>query len=789
MLTAVSLVLVGGAVVCLWWVYSRPPAQRSDLIGLGGFALGLVGVLVQVVSELRHLRRPALPRSVDTLAGMLARAVHGQWRTAATERVLLTPAPIPVRWSLSSLPVTGELTAALDGPFPPLPGLVSATEEQLLAGGRRGELFAVYGGIASGRVVVVGEPGAGKSGAAVLLVLDALAHRDSLDDTQRARVPVPVLFTAHGWDPTICSVQDWLSARLAADYPLFQHRGGQEEAKALVNDGRIALILDGLDEMDAAARPAALQALSDAPFRVVVLSRSDEMVQATGAAWLVGAVALHLHDVTGPEAADYLQRARTGPTPSGWERLLSKLREDPGNVLTNPLALTLIRDTYRAGDDISPLLDTTQYRSRNVIDQHLIARVLPDAYTPRPGRPKPRYSLTQAEQALTFIAGQMNEDHTRDLALWHIPQWASTTPRILVSMLAGALLGGLIGTLAFGLAFGLRFGFHPGLNFALMGFGFGVGVGIPFGLAYGSGGREPKRVKNWRAISVRRILTAGLAYGIGVGIVGFFVAFLLVAVILSSIDPDINPDVAVPMLGLVFGLMVGLPFGLKRDLVSGLAEGASNPHRPKSWRQGLVVGLTFGLAAGLASGFLVDLLIFALIVGFAVTLMVGFVHWLAGRIVVGLVAGFEEGEHSPQGPRESWRNDRMFGLVVGLTFGLAMGIGVLLAFSLVELVGSGETLSVFVIAWTGVGSGLAVGLVYGVTSSVSWPTTIAWLQLQRSRHVPAVGLMPFLDDARTRGVLRAVGAGYQFRHATLQDHLAGQATSSPMASSVASRPA
>ncbi|MGH3812949.1 MAG: hypothetical protein ACRDUV_10900, partial [Pseudonocardiaceae bacterium] len=245
LLVGVSVVLVVGAVVCLWWVYSRPPAQRSALIEFGGFALGLVGVLVPVVGGLRHVRRPVAVRSVDTLAGLLAQAVHGQWRKAATERVLLTPAPIPVRWSLSSLPVTGELTAALDGPFTPLPGLASATEGQLLAGGGRGELFAVYGGIASGRVVVVGAPGAGKSGAAVLLVLDALAHRDSVDDTQRARVPVPVLFTAHGWDPTTCSVQDWLSARLAADYPLFQHRGGHDEANALVNDGKIALILDG----------------------------------------------------------------------------------------------------------------------------------------------------------------------------------------------------------------------------------------------------------------------------------------------------------------------------------------------------------------------------------------------------------------------------------------------------------------------------------------------------------------------------------------------------------------
>ncbi|MGH3924826.1 MAG: hypothetical protein ACRDTT_18525, partial [Pseudonocardiaceae bacterium] len=496
-----------------------------------------------------------------------------------------------------------------------------------------------------------------------------------------------VLFTAHGWDPTTCSVQDWLSARLAADYPLFQHRGGHDGAKALVNDGKIALILDGLDEMDEAARPAALRALSDAPFRVVVLSRSNEMVQATAAAWLVGAVALYLHDVTGPEAADYLQRARAGPIPSGWAQLLSELREHPDSVLTrtlaNPLTLTLVRDTYRAGDDISPLLDTTQYRSRDDIEQHLIARVLPDAYTPRPGRPKPRYTLTQAEQALAFIARQMNQDHTRDLAWWRIPRWSPAAPRILASMLACGLLGGLVGALAFGLMFGLTFGLDA--QFALMGFGFGFGFGLPFGLAYGRAGREPKRVKNWRAISLRHVLTAGLAYGVGVGLVGSFVASLMMALILN-ISSGISPRTFGLMFGLMIGFMFGLPFGLKRDLVFGLAEDKGSPQGPlKNWRQGLAVGLTFGFVFGLLAG-LWGGLILGLVVTLGVALMVGFVRWLVGRIIVGLAAGFEEGESSPQGPRESWRDDRVFGLAVGLTFGLAVGIGGVLGFALLDLV-------------------------------------------------------------------------------------------------------
>jgi hypothetical protein len=132
----------------------------------------------------------------------------------------------------------------------------------------------------------------------------------------------------------------------------------------------------------------------------VVFTRSPEMIQAAREAWLVGAVAVHLQEVIGPEAAEYLQRALPGPPPSGWTQLLSQVREHPDGVLaramSTPLALTLIRDTYQASDDVGELLDVTRYPTPEAIRQRLIARVLPAAYTRRPGRPSPRYSEEQA---------------------------------------------------------------------------------------------------------------------------------------------------------------------------------------------------------------------------------------------------------------------------------------------------------------------------------------------------------------------------------------------------------
>ena len=52
----------------------------------------------------------------------------------------------------------------------------------------------------------------GTSGAAVLLVLAALRQGEQVPGEDRPKVPVPLMFTLHGWDPKT-QVQDWLRNR------------------------------------------------------------------------------------------------------------------------------------------------------------------------------------------------------------------------------------------------------------------------------------------------------------------------------------------------------------------------------------------------------------------------------------------------------------------------------------------------------------------------------------------------------------------------------------------------
>jgi hypothetical protein len=109
-------------------------------------------------------------------------------------------------------------------------------------------------------------------------------------------------------------------------------------------------------------------------------------------------------------------------------------------------------------------------------------------------------------------------------------------------------------------------------------------------------------------------------------------------------------------------------------------------------------------------------------------------------------------------PRLSLRNDRAFTAACVLTIVLAVGLA------------DQPSLSSLVVLVMGLRLGLVYGLLYGLLRP--WPsyvTSRTWLALR--------GELPwrpqrFFEAAHRLGILRRVGAVYQFRHARLQDHLA-----------------
>ena len=243
------------------------------------------------------------------------------------------------------------------------------------------------------------------------------------------------------------------------------------------------------------------------------------------------------------------------------------------------------------------------------------------------------------------------------------------------------------------------------------------------------------------------------------------------------------------LVGLVLGNLVGLAFGLVYGFFTGLmlrnAGRGDEPARVKlvGWRvaisrrvlwQALTYTVTvligLGLAVGIRAGLDGDRFMIALSEGFGAALTVGLTVVVASGLLALIAGGTSEG--SPLGPREVWRNDRLAGLVIGLAVGFP--VGVISGFMVGLLAGPVGGLTEGFAA--GLVFGLTVWLCFGLPFVLMYPancvTTLAWLQLQWSSRVPTVRLMPFLEDARKRDVLRTVGAVYQFRHATLQDHLA-----------------
>jgi hypothetical protein len=447
-LAVVLLVGAGALGLWLWDLYASP--NRAGLLAYWQLVVAVVAVVVAVAtlakdSRASHARTTSGTSEFDRFADLLARAVEKQWTEAARGRRLLHPEPIAVRWNASTRSIAGPPMAATDSTrFAPLPGLAATRPEQLRQGGLR-DLHSVYGGLGSGRLVIVGAPGAGKSGAAVLLVLAALAYRRTKAEAERAIIPVPVLFTLHGWNPDDQSVVGWLISQLRQTYDgLFTGRRGARIATELLNNGMLTVILDGVDEIDEEFRPVALHALNDqATFRLVILSRSTEMADAAEDAILDGAVAIELQQVDPATAADYLVKVQRDPPPPRWGELIDFLRKNPDSplarALNSPLVLTLVRDAYRGGDSIGELLDhITAHRdiSPEDVEDHLLDRVLTQAYTPKPGQSSPRYTLPTAQRTLGMIACFMSRDHTRDLAWWRIPTRVPAFPRVMTIGLA-----------------------------------------------------------------------------------------------------------------------------------------------------------------------------------------------------------------------------------------------------------------------------------------------------------------------------------------------------------------
>ncbi|MFS8101769.1 hypothetical protein LFM09_32040 [Lentzea alba] len=648
---ALGAFVVAIAGVLIWLSRSDDALDQGDkLASITGALLALAGLVATVVLGLRAnaARTPTSPALED-----LARLVARQWEREAGARGLTRQEPLKVSWASTERPVAPSAAEVVGAEA------MAAKPVRLKLHGGVGDLAEALQKLPGHQLVVLGEPGSGKTSAAILLTLRLLAQRQPGD-------PVPVMFSLASWDPTGQDLETWMAQRIAVDHPVFRKRGahGPEAARDLVERGMVLPVLDALDEV--ALRVEAIAGIAGVVGRnkpVVLTCRTDDYERLIGSTGMpVGrAAVVELATIEAGEAARYLEAG----APDGdrrWQPVAARLRQERDGVLARALSTPLA--VYLAKTAFTPLAtrpeDLLDLPTASAVERHLLEAYLPALY--------PAKDAADARKWLSFLARRLSErPKAGNLAWWRL--------------------------------------------FLLL---------------------------------PRPHLIVGAARAAWSGAV-----FFTVLVVFASLTDLISPT------GAEAGLLVlaAAVFGT----VAGRLEGAVPLPTYLEWRTAMrhvMINVLVGVAGAMTVGWLAS--------GIApVTLATGA---LLGVAVGARLGAKKISVDVPVDPHGGLIGDRRTTIVLTLWTPAILGTAALV------LMISLDVRSIPVLA-------PAVGLV--MLGALCWPHWGAWVNFNVVRVWFALGrklpwrLMEFLVDAHKRGVLRQVGAAYEFRHQRLQQYFSG----------------
>ncbi|MFJ5984203.1 hypothetical protein [Lentzea sp. NPDC092896] len=247
----------------LIWLTTRDVGD--ELAGGTGVVLAVAGLVAGLLS----LRATAV-RDPDQALEDLARLVAERWQTEAG-------AQRDARWASTGRPVAPSAAEVIGT------GVVAGRPIRLKLHGGAADLAKALRALPAHQLVVLGEPGCGKTSAAIELTLRLLAQREPGD-------LVPVLFPLASWDPRKHDLDTWMARRISADHPVFRGRG-KRVARELVDRGLVLPVLDSLDGVT--SKVDAVRTIAGMTRPMVLTCRADdyeEIIRESGV--LVGRAAV-----------------------------------------------------------------------------------------------------------------------------------------------------------------------------------------------------------------------------------------------------------------------------------------------------------------------------------------------------------------------------------------------------------------------------------------------------------------------------------------------------------------
>jgi MFS family permease len=561
------------------------------------------------------------------------------------------------------------------------------------------------------RILIVGEPGSGKTMAAYSLI----EYLDEAEGDER----IPLLVNLSAWEAQEnfeAFLVDYLGSSVGYEVP------ERALASAFISSDGYDLILDGLDEIPAALREHFSERLDEyvrglpGEVGVVVTCRTQEYEELLAAhATGLGLVqAVEMLPLTSEQLDSALREL--AKVEEDWGAFLSQRHltasQRARNVLSNPLFLNLaVAGRLRPGQ----LLECDQEQEvRDLVLESYLDSTLADQRD---------YESQDARRYLSWIARFLNGDEispfgikTSDYTVFDLADLTPPEPPWRYRLFEGLGLG-LVGGLSFGqnlhvvwwLVWGLGVVF--GLVLALV-------LALPTGwLVKRSAVSSRLTLASWpstrrQLLDLLRRAGRGVVWGLGVGLfLGLFLGLGLA--VIEGLGRGLG-------VGLFLGLALGLSFALALGgLGFGLLETRSvliTSRTPKEARsRSLIAALTW-LASGLVGG-----LFFALFLGLGLELFLG----------LGL-----------GGPR-SWR----LGLAQSYNQTILLGVGLVCALFL----------------------GLDLALRNG-----GWFVLLQKVAHRRLARAGSLPSRPydFLEWGIEKQIFRRVGGGVRFRHNLIQQHLA-----------------